>query len=801
MTQSLRFAARQLRRTPGFAAGTIFLLALGIGLSIAVFTVSDALLLRHLPVRDQNKLVVLWGESRNAGFDHFPFGLDDAHDFAKQARLLEQVAFVAYEGAWPKTFADGNQTFRFRRAVVSGRFFDVLGVQPVLGRTLRESDDVAGAAPVVVLSHAAWRTWFGGDPHVLGRRLLSYENAVTYTIIGVMPRGLDYPRGSEMWVPIAPSVPANSVAYIGLDAVGRLAPGATPATAREEVGAFLERAGGARFDLRGVVHTLPRLMLGDTRPALLVFSAAAALLLLITCTNVANLLLVRGLARTREIAVRSALGAARLRIAGQLLTENALLALAGGAVGVIVAVAAVRLFLALAPGDLPRIDEIGWSKGVFLGALGITGVATLLFGLVPAITTSRTDVQEVLRAGTRQAARRRSRRATELLVIGQVAMALVVLSAAGLIAKSLMKLERARLSFEPSRLLIGELALRRDRFDTRAKGFAVLDRLLPALEATPGVRAVSPVLATPFSGNGGWDVRLVASGQRPSASAAAPLNMEAITPRYFAALGIQVVRGRAFSDADREDAPPVVILSQSAAQHFWPNQDPVGKRVGFADTSSERMTVVGIVPDTRYRDLREERPSIYFPLRQLSWLPYAPMTLAIRTQGPPTALISTIRRVVGEVEPGVTVVKAAAFDDYLAKPLAQPRLDALLLSIFAGSATLLATAGLFGVMVTMVRQRRRELGVRMALGATPSEVLRLVLRRGMTLAALGTLLGVLGAVAANSALATVLYEVSPTDGSILSLVSILMLATGTLASLIPARSGSAIDPVAALRTE
>jgi putative ABC transport system permease protein len=803
MLQTIRVAERQLRRTPGFAVLTVLILALGIGLSVAVFTVAEALLLRPLPVREEDRLVALWGRMRNGSFDHFPLGLDASHDFVRRTRRLERVGFAAYEGAWPITLRDERGSLRLRRAVVSGNLFEVLGVRPVLGRTLLASDDVTGAAPVLVLSYGAWQNRFGGDPRVLGRRLTVYENAVTYRIVGVMPRGLDYPNGTDIWLPIMSTVPAKSLEYVAVDIVGRLAPNATAAAARDELSAFFLRRGGpiAERDLRGVVTTLPHLVLGDTRPALLVFSAAVALLLLITCINVANLLLVRGLGRVREIAVRSALGASRLRVALQLLTENALLAVAGGVSGVFVASGVVRLFLAFASADLPRVDEITTDATVAAGGIAITGLAMLLFGLAPAILTSRTQLHEVLRAGTRQSGSRRSRRAMEALVVGQIALALVVLSAAGVISKSLINLERAQLSLERSHLLIGELALRYDQFDTRAKGLALLDRLVAKLEAIPGVRAVSPAVAIPFSGNGGWDGRVIAEGESATDAARNPLlNMEVVTPRYFVALGIPVLRGRAFTDADREDTPPVVMLSQSAARHYWPNEDPIGKRLKLEDTSSQKMTVIGVVPDTRYRDLRMARPSIYFPVRQ-PLFPFVPTNLAIRTDVPPARLIATIRRLVTESEPGVTLASAAPFDEYLDKPLAQPRLNALLLGVFAGSAVILAAAGLFAVMVTMVRQRTRELGIRMALGAAPGEVRQLVLRRGVALAAAGTLVGTAAAVATNQLLARMLYEVAPSDAATLSLVAVVLLAVGALSSVVPARSSSAIDPVVALRAE
>jgi len=542
-------------------------------------------------------------------------------------------------------------------------------------------------------------------------------------------------------------------------------------------------------------------VLGDTKPALLVFSTAAALLLLITCINVANLLLVRGLARVREIAVRSALGAGQRHLVGQLLAENALLALAGGALGVVVAAAAVRLFVAFAPPRVPRLDEIHVNAAALVGAVGITGLAMLIFALAPAVITSRVDLERVLRSDTRQSTGRRARLAREVLVAGQVALALIVLSAAGLIVRSLINLERVDLSFQSSGLLIADLTMQGDLYGDAKKQRAMLERLVPELQALPDVRAASPVVAAPFSGNGGWDGRPAADGQSPEQAGTNPMvNMEVATPDYFRTLGVPVIRGRGFTDADREGVPGAVIVSQSTARLYWPGADPIGRRLRMGEKLEQVFTVVGVVPDTRYRDLRDARPSIYFPLRQ-SFFPFAPWTMAIRTTGSPADAVPAIRRVISETAPGVALVSAAPFGDFLDGPLAQPRLNALLLAVFAGAAVALAAVGLFGVMMTMVRQRTRELGVRMALGATARDLRRMVMRRGLLIAGVGSVLGLLGALLANRLLVTLLYGVTPTDLVTMTAVTGLLLGVALLASLVPARATARIDAVVALRTE
>jgi putative ABC transport system permease protein len=799
---NIRVGIRSLRRTPGFALTAILTLALGIGLATAVFTVADALLLRRLPVQDQDRVVVLWGQKSDQDFD-YPLGFDDAREFAQRTRVLERVATFASWGAAPIPIRDADQISRLRRALVSGEFFDVLVVRPVLGRALQTSDDVYGAAPVMVLSYAAWQRRFGGDTHVLGREIVMYGDGVPYTIVGVMPQGLDYPRGADFWAPVAAAIPPNALQFVSLHVIGRLAPRATVTEARAELTAFFGRAEASAWgrDLRGVVQTLPRLVLGDVQPALFVFAAASGLLLLITCINVASLLLVRGVGRFREIAVRAALGAGRGRLIVQLLIENGILAVAGAALGIVVAGAALQSFIAFAPAGVPRLDEIHLNATALAGAIGIAGVAMLLFGLAPAVMTSRVELERALRSDTRQSGSRRSRLATEALVAGQLALALIVLSAAGLIAKSLLRLEHAELSLEPSRLLIGELSVRYDQHDDAAKQRALLERLLPPLRAIPGVRGVSPVVAVPFAGSAAWDGRPAAEGQSLQESAANPmLNMDVVAPDYFETLGIPLLRGRGFTDADREDAPAVVVVSQSAAHHYWPSQDPIGKRLRVGADFERTVSVIGVVPDTRYRDLREARPSIYFPLWQ-SFFPFAPLALAIRTSGPPAAQVAAIRRVISESEPGVALTSAASFETYLDGPLAQPRLNALLLAVFAGAAVVLAAVGLFGAMATMVRQRTRELGVRMALGANAGDLRRMVLGRGLTIAAIGSALGLIGALVANRLMLGLLYDVTPTDLATLVAVTAFLIVVSALASLIPARATTRIDPVAALRAE
>jgi putative ABC transport system permease protein len=779
----------------------VLILGLGIGLATAVFSVAHTLLIRQLPVQAQDRLVTLWTEARGQVFD-WPVSLTAARAFAAEAPTLESVAWYGYEGAWPTPVRDGDRLTPMSLALVSGRFFDVLGTRPALGRALRAEDDVVGGGLVAVLSHAAWIRHFSGRAEVIGRTLQLHVNGTSYTVVGVMPRGLDFPRGTDLWVPIGPATAARGDSgSASVNLLGRLRPGLPPTGAADDLTRFLQRPGATSWErsLRGVATSLPRLVIGEVRPAVIAFAAAAGLLLFITCINVANLLIVRGMARAREVAVRAALGATRGQVLRQLLAENAIIAIGGGAVGVGLAGLAIRAFIALAPPGLPRLSEVGIDGVALVGAMLITAGTLLVAGLAPAIITSRATLDQVLRSAARQSASRGSRLTIEGLVVGQVALAVLVLAAAGLVARSLLALEQAELAFDGSRLLITEMTIRVDRFDQREKQLALLDRVVAEVRTVPGVRAVSPVVAAPFSGSGGWDGQPRAEGQPSDGDATRNpmLNMELVTADYFPTFGLPIVRGRTFTEADREGAPAVVILSEAAARHYWRTDDPIGKRLVMA---KDTFTVVGIVPETRYRELTTARPSIYFPLRQ-SIFPFAPTNLAIRANGPPADLADAIRRTIDVIDPAVAVVRSAPFTSYRDRPLAQPRLNALLLGLFASSALILAAVGLLAVMATMVRRRTRELGVRMALGATPGEIRSLVLTRGLTIAVVGLALGLGGGLLANRLLMAMLYQVRPTDPMTLVLVAGLILGVAAIATFIPARASTRIDPILALRSE
>ncbi|MGH7670097.1 MAG: ADOP family duplicated permease [Gemmatimonadaceae bacterium] len=799
--RTLRLAYRSLWRTPGFLIAAVLTLALGIGLATAVFTVADALALRKLPVRDQNRIVVLWGRARDGRFDNYP--VDGAEEFVRRSHALQSGAYFAWFGAVPIAVRDGDRVTRLRRALVSGGFFDVVGTHPLLGRALRPADDEPGAARAMVISYGVWQQRYGGAPDILGRRVPLYDGSRTYTIVGVMPQGFDYPTGTEFWASLTASLPPATLSLIGYDVIGRLATVARPADAAHELSAYFARPEASVYQhtFEGVAHTLPDLVLGNTKPALMVFALAAALLLLITCVNVANLLLVRGLARVREIAVRLALGAGRTAVVGQLLTENALLAVAGGLLGVGVAAGAVRLFVAFAPSGTPRLDEVRLNGMALVAAVGITTVAVVVFALVPAVMTSRVDLQEALRSGTRQTASKGNRLVADALVAGQVALALIVLSTAALIGRSLINLERAPLGFSSSHLLIADLALQADRLSSLEKTDAMLEALTPKLLAIPGVIGVSPEVAAPFSGSAGWSGRPARAGQSASEAAANQIvNMELVGTGYFKTMQMSIARGRGFTDDDRTGTPGVVVVSRAAADAYWPNEDPIGKRLSMGAKRDDTFTVVGLVPDTRYHTLREPAPSIYFALRQ-SIFEAAPTALVVRTSGPPADMVPTLRRVIDASGLGVALSSAAPFESYLDGPLGQPRLDAFLLAVFAAAAVALCAIGLFGVMAATVRQRTRELAVRAALGATGSNLTGMVMRRGVAIVAVGVAAGLTGALVGDGFLQSLVYGVSPTDMPTLAVVSAMLVGVGVVAVVVPARRAMRVDPMLVLRDE
>lgn len=790
---------RTLSALPKTAIAT---LALGVGMSTAVITVAEALLLRPIPVTDEGRLAVLWGETPDGKFANVPLTLTELQQFERQARTIDQVAYHTFRGATPTPFRAGDRSLQLRVALVSGNYFDVLGAREVIGRAFNAADDIRGIAPVLVLSHLTWRERFNADSAVIGASIVLATNGRSYRIAGVMPPGLEYPRGTEVWAPLTAYSAAEGsweLASNELDIVSRLADGATHQQARSELTTFFSTlsAPGWRRESRGVVHGFRDIVLGDAKPAMRVVLVAAALLLAIACINVANLQMVRSLSRVRELVVRAALGATRMRIVRHQLRESVLVSIAGSVGGLLIAGLAVRLFIAFAPSGLPRIDAIALNGRALAAGVIVSALTLVVSGLAPALFALRVDAGEVLRSGVRHSQSRTVRLSGELLVGMQVALAVIALSSAGLVGRSLVNLYRADMAFDPGQLVVAELAMRRDRFPDRDAQAEVIARVVSRLEAIPGTRGVTPVLSVPFIGaGGGIDGRMSAPGQSEEERATNPVvNMEVVGPGYFDVLGIPVLRGRAFTADDRDGATRVVVVSAALARAFWPGAAALGQRLG----AKGEFTVVGIVPETRYRDLKLARPTVYFPLMQ-PFFPMTPTTIVVRG-GDAISGANIIRQAVREVEPDLTVSNVSGMAQLIDGPRAQPRLNAMVLAAFAVAALALAAVGLFSLMATMVRRRTRELGIRMALGATGADVRRMLMGRGLVIATGGVVAGVWIARAVSGLTTGLLFGVEANDLTTSLGVAVAVLGVAVLASLIPAQFGSRVDPVKALRVD
>ena len=779
-------------------------LAIGIGTATAVVTVSEALLLRPLPVSREESLVVLYGATPDGQFDNVPVTLAELTDFQRQTRVIGQVAYHTFRGATTETFRTGDDAFQLNVSLVSGNWFEVLAARPAAGRTFGADDDSRGSAPVLVLSHRAWQQQFAGDSAVIGRQVTLATNGRSLEIVGVMPPGLEYPRGTEAWTPLTAYGIANGSFELvsnELDIVGRLAPGATREQAQVELTTFFSRLTTPewRRASRGVVHGFREVVLGDVRPAMRIVMLAAGMLLLIACFNVANLLMLRSMERIRELVLRAALGASRMRVMGHQLAESARLAVAAGIAGTFVAVVAIRLFVAFAPPGLPRLDTIAINGSALVAAISITVLTIVVSGVAPAMVASRVNAGDALRTGAKVSMTGRARLAGELLVGVQVALAVVALSAAALVTRSFINLQRTDLRFDAAQLVAVELAIPADRLAVKSVYLDFHDRLQTRLTSMPGIGSATAVLSVPFVGSGGGiDGRVALLGQSAEEVQRNPtVNMEIITPNYFATVDTPLLQGRAFSDADREGAPGVVIVSASVAQALWPGQDPLGKVIAMG--RGRELTVVGVVPETRYRDLRSDRPSVYFPLAQ-SFFPVAPARLLVRTEGQVNAA-PLIRQAVREVDPAVTVANIASLETHLEGPRAQPRLNSLILGAFGLTALLMAGIGLFSMMSAMVRRRTREIGIRMALGATSRAVGKMVVLRGFLIAGCGTVAGILAARAMGALLSNLLYEIEASDLVTTVSVSVVVLLVAVIASARPAQLGSRLEPVNALRED
>jgi predicted permease len=802
MGDDLRLAMRALRRAPAFSATVIATLALGIAASVAVFSVADVVLVRRLPIRDQNRVVTLWATAPGAATE-VPTALDRYARFRAATTTLTGVAGIAHYGSQLVPVQDGDATLHAREAIVTGNFFDVLGTVPRHGRLLRLDDDATGATPVIVISERYWRSAFGGDPAVVGRHVRLLNREMTATVIGVAPTGLAYPSGADFWIPIAPT------RYPAVDLVARLRPAATPDAARAEFATFIDndaRAFPASLGARSltangaVVHPLPDVMIGPARDALIVLVVAVASLLLIGCVNVSNLVLVRATERTREMAVRRALGASSWRIASQLAGELGLLALAGAMLGVALAAVLLRVLAVSAPAGLPRVDEVALSPTAVTIAVVATMISLLLSGVLPAVLSGRVPIA-ALRADGRvgqESHRRRSMRS--LMIAAQIALSLVLLTGAGLLIRSLLSLERVTLGYDADHLSIVQVTAPFRKYRTAQEFNDAFDAARRQMHAVPGVSAITPTLAWPFLGSNVFAARFDVRDRPDLNTADAPyVSWDAVGPEFSEAMRSPVIRGRGISSADRASAAPVAVVTTDLARLFWPEQDPLGKQLRFAGRTGDTTwrTVVGVIRPLHYRTLSDPTPTVLFSYLQ----EFQQGIFAVRSSRALSAMLPELRRAAAASDAEIVLWRAESMDDVMAGPLSRPRLEAFLVTAFATLALFLASVGLYGVVAFLVRAQTRELGIRIALGASRVHVIGLALRSAIRVAAIGILAGAALSVFGIRFVASELFGVGPADPVALAGSCVTLLATVAVASYIPARRAARIDPVRALQSD
>jgi putative ABC transport system permease protein len=800
--QDIRNAFRSLSRAPAFTVMTGLILVIGMGGATAMVAVIYGVLLRPLPVHQQDRIVVAWKELRSSGYAHYPFGHDYLDVVANESRLFDRVAGVSKHAVSRVSIVDAGVTTDVNEAEVTGAFFEVLGVKAVIGRTFVRADDVDGAEDVVVISRGLWQRRYSDATDIVGRRVSI--GGRRFAIVGVIPRDLDYPTGADIWrLTRSFDGPFRDAVRSEVDLIGRLKPGVTIDQAASELSALTRRqeetaSAGALRGLSPVVRSFEQAVVGDVRPALTALFAAVALVLLIASANAANLFLMRNEARRQEFAVRLALGARRTRIGAQVMAEIVLLTVAAGAVGLMLTWGLLHPLITVVPYGIPRVESIRVDAAVVLSTFAIALTTAAVTGLAPVFSLGADVLSHVTRSGRGVAGTRGSymRRA---FVVGQVAIAVTVIAAAGLLTRTLLRLQAVETGIAAERLVLVELETKTAGDQVRHAAF--LHNVITQLQSVPSIAAVTAVNGAPFS-VAGWDVpAFTTEGQTAEQAATNPaLNLEAIFPNYFETLRVPLVRGRAFTDADRRDGAEVVIISEDVAARMWPNENPIGKRLkmGGARSTGKWRTVVGVAASTRYRELTKVHPTLYLPAAQ--FLMTAQM-LAVRTTAPLAAVASVTRERVKAIDSDVQVLRAVPFRELVYERLAQPRFSAFLLSAFGGVAMLLATVGLYAVMATHVRQRSRDIAVRSALGATALHLRRLILGEALVLAGAGAVVGIAGAVAATQLFYAMLYEVDRLDPVSLGGAALLLIATSALAAYLPARRAARIDPLIALRYE
>ena len=794
------FGLRTLRKMPGFTLIAIFTLALGIGATTGIFSVVNAVLLRSLPLPNAERLMTIWEDHRANGGPELewtgPTGLSDWRD---QAQSFDHV--VAWQG-WQPTLTGQTEPEQLSGAAVSYNTFEMLGVLPQQGRTFRKEEDQRGAEKVVILGHGLWQRRFGGDPSVVSKTISLMGEP--WTVIGVMPAGFKFPTvpNAELYRTVLPNIGEGCQrGCLTLRVMARLKEGVTETQARSELDAIARNIAQQFPDTNANVGvTLKPLhdyLTRDVKTPMYALLGAVALVLLIACANVANLLLARSATREKEIAIRAALGAGRGRILRQLLTESLILALIGGVLGLLVSYWMVDLLVSFSPDGTPRLEEIAVDRRVLGFSLGLSILTGLLFGLAPAWQISRIDLNQSLRDSNKGAAQR-GHRALGAMVVAETALALMLLVGAGLLMKSFVQLQRVDPGFNPNGVLTAVINLPRASYSERPKVAAFYQQLLERVSTLPGVQSAATVSSLPMGGFNS-DTSIVLEG-RP----APPPNQQpgawfsSVSLNYFRTMDTPLRAGRFFSDRDNADAPKVVLVNETFVRRHYPNENPVGKRIGNGHPDGWRE-IVGVVADVKHFGLStESRPSMYFPDQQVS----SPrMWLVLRTTNDPLSVTSALRSTVASLDGNLAVASIKTMEQVTNESIATPRFTLLLFGIFSALALLLAAAGIYGVMSYSVTQRTQEIGIRMALGAGARDVVRMVVGQGLKLTLIGTGIGLVAALALTRLMKTLLFGVSVTDPLTFAVVAILLGLIAFVACYLPARRATKVDPMLALRCE
>ena len=815
--QDLRYGWRVLGKSPGFTAVAVLVLALGIGANTAIFSVVNAVLLRPLPFDQPGRLVQLYHIPPPASFPGIPlFTVSPANflDWRAQAHSFEGMS--AY-GFGRYTLTGTGHPEAIRTVAVTNGFFSILHAEPLLGRVFLEGEDQAGRDHEVVLSYELWSTRFGANPDIVGSHIQLNDQA--YTVVGVMRPGFVFPISSDpadapqMWKPQNWTDQERAVrGDHNYGVIARLKPGVALAEARAELSTISDRlAQQYPKDNKGWGATAIMAredLVGDVRPALLILLGAVAFVLLIACANVANLVLAKTLSRRKEIAIRSALGASRRRLLQQVLAETVLLAIAGGTLGLIFAHYGTVFIVRFVGQQLPRSGSIGLDRWVLTFTLGVSLLTGLAAGLLPALRLTREGVSEALKQGVgRTASDSGGNRTRGMLVVAEVALSLMLLIGAGLLIRSLWALHGVNPGFDADHVVTMDLSISATKFSDPAQQISFFDRVLRQVRALPGVQSAGVIDALPLSGGSHQPVQ--AEGQSVVPMSDQPeVDVRLISPGYMSAMHIPLLRGRELGDSDVAGRPSAVLISQSMARQFWPNEDPIGKHLTLYFFPELTRVVVGVVGDVKDDALNQTRfPSaLYLPLGQLTaardegWHSFG-MTLAVRTNTDPLSVVSAIGNSIHQVDSEVPLLNIKTMQDLVDESLLQQRFTMLLLAAFAGLALLLAAVGIYSVLSYGVRRRTHEIGIRMALGAQLSDVLRMVLVTGMKPTLLGVVIGLAGALALGRVLSSVIYGVSARDLATFCIVAVTMTGVGLLASMLPALRATRVDPMRTLREE